>query len=100
MRRVKLALGLVLLVLPGQASAQNKLFQDYRNDGQINPCDYTPGQLRKGLSGLPPDVQAYVPGLGDQLRRGCGGGGGGGSNQTATPQQEAAVVPNGSGPPP
>jgi len=98
MRRLALAFGLVLLLLPAQATAQNKLFQDYRNDGRINPCDYSPGQLRKGLSGLPPDVQAYVPGLGDQLRRGCGAGGGGG--QAATPEQQAAVVPNGSGPPP
>ncbi len=87
-----------MLLVPAQASAQNKLFQDYRKDGRINPCDYTPGQLHKGLSGLPPDVQAYVPGLGDQLRRGCGGGGGGG--QGSTPQQQAAIVPSGSGPPP
>ncbi|HEY1359521.1 MAG TPA: hypothetical protein VGF21_14555 [Thermoleophilaceae bacterium] len=98
MRRLVLAIGLVLLLLPAQASAQNKLFQDYRKDGRINPCDYSPGELRKGLSGLPPDVQAYVPGLGDQLRRGCNTGGAGG--QPATPQQQAAVVPNTSGPAP
>jgi hypothetical protein len=88
-----------LLVLPAQASAQSKLFQDYRNDGQINPCDYSPGELKRGLSGLPPDVEAYVPGLNDQLRRGCGASGGGGGGQ-ATPEQQAAVVPAPGSPPP
>lgn len=84
-----------LLVVPAQASAQSKLFQDYRKNGTINPCDYSPGELKKGLSGLPPDVQAYVPGLSDQLRRGCGGGGGG----QVTPEQRAAVVPAPGSPP-
>ena len=103
MRRLALAIGFVLLLVPAQASAQNKLFRDYRNDGRVNPCNYSPGELRKGLSGLPPDVQAYVPGLGDQLRRSCSAGGAaggaaaGGSGQAATPEQQAAVVPNDSG---
>jgi len=97
-RRLPLVILAVLLVLPAQASAQSKLFQDYRKDGTINPCSYSPGELRKGLSGLPPDVEAYVPGLSDQLRRGCNAGGGGG--QAATPEQQAAIVPGGSGPAP
>src|SRR5436190_22505812 len=98
-RRGVLPLVLVgcLLALPAQASAQSKIFQDYRKNGSINPCNYSPSQLKKGLAGLPPDVEAYVPGLSDSLRRGCSSGGGG---QGATPQQQSAVVPTGGGAPP
>ena len=49
---------------------------DFRRDGQIDPCRYSDQQLRNGLNGLPPDVQQYAPGLADQLsggREGCGG---------------------------
>jgi len=52
-------------------------YEDYRDDGQINPCDYSEEELRQGLEGLPPDVLQYSPGLADQLtagREGCGGG--------------------------
>ena len=65
------------------------VFNDFRQNGTINPCNYTDGQLRQGLNGLPPDIQQYAPGLADQLaagREGCGGGGGGG-------QPAAAAVP-------
>jgi len=53
------------------------VYDDFRDDGQIDPCQYTDGQLRDGLDGLPPDVLQYSPGLADQLaagREGCGGG--------------------------
>jgi len=68
------------------ASAQD-VFNDFRRNGTINPCNYTYGQLRQGLQGLPPDIQQYAPGFADQLaagREGCGGGGGG---------QPTAVLP-------
>lgn len=97
MRRIAFLIVGLLLVLPAQASAQNKLFQDYKKNGTINPCNYSPSQLKNGLAGLPPDVEAYVPGLSDSLRRGCTTGGGG---QGVTPQQQSAVVPTGGGPPP
>jgi hypothetical protein len=57
------------------AEAQ-QIFNDFRRNGSINPCNYTDGQLRQGL---PPDILQYAPGLADQLaagRAGCGGGGG------------------------
>src|SRR5436190_19616308 len=90
-RRGVLPLVLVgcLLALPAQASAQSKIFQDYRKNGSINPCNYSPSELKKGLSGLPPDVEAYVPGLSDSLRRGCGVSGG----AQPTQAQRAAVGP-------
>ena len=64
---------------------------DFRRDGQIDPCRYSDQQLRNGLNGLPPDVQQYAPGLADQLasgREGCGGSAPG-SSET----RQAEVVP-------
>lgn len=61
------------------ASAQD-VFNDFRRNGTINPCNYSDGQLQQGLQGLPPDIQQYAPGLADQLaagREGCGGASGG-----------------------
>jgi hypothetical protein len=95
-RRIALlVLGLLVCLagLPAVADAQNRIFRDYRQDGQINPCDYSRGQLQRGLEGLPPDVEQYVPGLSDQLRRGCNQGAapsGGGGEQTATPAPTGA----------
>jgi hypothetical protein len=65
-----LAVGLAL-GLAAPASGQSKIFQDFKNDGQINPCAYSPGQLKRGLQQLPPDIRQYAPGLADQLRRPC-----------------------------
>ena len=67
------------MALGGAVPAQaQQVFNDFRRNGTINPCNYTDGQLRQGLQGLPPDIQQYAPGLADQLaagREGCGGGG-------------------------
>ena len=83
--------------MPAQAQ---DVFNDFRRNGTINPCNYSDGQLRNGLNGLPPDIQQYAPGLADQLaagREGCGGGGGGGgAGQPAV----AVPVPTGPGAPP
>ena len=71
------------LFVSAPALAQD-ILNDFRRNGTINPCQYSDGQLRRGLNGLPPDIQQYAPGLADQLsagREGCGGGGGGGSAQ-------------------
>ena len=68
-----------------------EILNDFRQNGTINPCQYSDGQLRRGLQGLPPDVQQYAPGLADQLaagREGCGGGGG-------ARQQPGAAAPVG-----
>jgi hypothetical protein len=99
-RRLSFLLAGLLLALPAQASAQNKLFQDYKKNGTINPCNYSPSELKKGLAGLPPDVEAYVPGLSDSLRRGCGASGG--AQPTQAQQSAAGPVASsgGSSPPP
>ena len=76
---------------PAQAQS---VFNDFRQNGTINQCNYTDGQLRQGLNGLPPDIQQYAPGLADQLaggREGCGGGGSGGGGEPA------GAAPAGSG---
>ena len=71
------------------------ILNDFRRSGGINPCNYSDDQLRRGLNGLPPDIQQYAPGLADQLaggREGCGGGGGGGGGG-----EPAAAAPASSG---
>ena len=76
--RPALVASLLALLLAAPAAIAGPL-QDFRRDGQINPCRYSDGQLRNQLNGLPPDVQQYAPGLADQLaagREGCGGNGG------------------------
>lgn len=85
--------------LPAQAQ---EVFNDFRRNGTINPCNYSDGQLRQGLQGLPPDVQQYAPGLADQLaagREGCGGGGGAQPTAVA-PVPTAPGAPPPSSPPP
>ena len=64
-----------MLVPAAPAGAQNQIYRDFADDGEINPCDYSRGQLQRGLKGLPPDLEQYAPGIGDQLRRPCQGGG-------------------------
>jgi hypothetical protein len=78
------------------ADAQ-QIFNDFRRNGTINPCNYSEGQLRQGL---PPDILQYAPGLADQLaagRAGCGGGGGG-QPTAAVPLPTAPGAPPPSGP--
>ena len=87
----------LMVALPAPALGQGKLFQDYRRDGVVNPCNYSPQQLQQGLKNLPPDVRQYVPGLGDQLRRSCP------TNSPPALQQQQQAVPaaaGGTAPPP
>lgn len=78
MRRVLLTAcltSLLALVAAAPASAQD-VFEDFRGDGQIDPCQYSDGELRGALDSLPPDILQYAPGFADQLaagREGCGG---------------------------
>jgi len=93
---VRLTLSLLvttaLVALGAAAPASADVYDDFRADGQIDPCQYTDGQLQEGLNGLPPDVLQYSPGLADQLaagREGCGGGAPG----TATDTRSFETVP-------
>lgn len=89
--RLATALALLLSVIcAGPAAAD--VYDDFRDDGQIDPCQYSDGQLEDGLNSLPPDVVQYSPGLADQLaagREGCGGGAPG----TSTDTREYETVP-------
>ena len=51
---------------------------DFRQDGVVDVCRYSQGELERAGNSLPPDVIQYSPGLADQLsagREGCSGGG-------------------------
>lgn len=76
---------LALMVGAYAAPASADVYDDYRDDGQINSCSYSDDQLRNARDGLPPDVLQYSPGLADQLSAGradCGGGAPGTSADT------------------
>ena len=81
---------LALAVAAGPASADP--YDDYRRDGAINPCSYSPDQLQRSRDALPPDVIQYSPGLADQLaagQEGCGGQAPGAAPET----RDSEVVP-------
>jgi hypothetical protein len=75
MRRALALAGLLAIALVAPAAPalaqQNQIYNDFKKNGQVNPCQYSKGQLQKGLKGLPPDIKQYAPGLADQLRRPC-----------------------------
>jgi hypothetical protein len=56
------------LVLPASAGANDfqKIFGDYKADGQLDGC-YRPDQLHNAGQGIPPDIEQYAPGFGDAL---------------------------------
>ena len=89
-----------MLLPAAPAGAQNQIYRDYADDGQINPCNYSRGQLERGLEGLPPDLEQYAPEVGDQLRRPCQRGG---SAAAPSPEDEenapGAAGGGGGGPP-
>jgi hypothetical protein len=75
MRRALALAGLLAIALVAPAAPalaqQNQIYNDFKKNGQVNPCQYSKGQLQKGLKNLPPDIKQYAPGLADQLRRPC-----------------------------
>lgn len=85
----------LLLAPAASALAQNSLYNDYRRTGQVNPCKYSPGQVRRQLQNLPPDVQQYAPGLADQLRRPCAA-----APAAAPVQRQSTSAPTPTGGPP
>jgi len=64
-----LALSLSLSLAPAAMAQQDfrKLADDFRNDGAIDGCDYSEGQLRKADGQTPPDVEQYAPAFSDSL---------------------------------
>ncbi|MBA3359388.1 MAG: hypothetical protein H0U20_08025 [Thermoleophilaceae bacterium] len=80
------------LALAVAAPASADPYDDYRRDGTINPCSYSPDELQRSRDALPPDVIQYSPGLADQLaagQEGCGGQAPGAAPET----RDSEVVP-------
>ena len=81
-----------VLALTAATPALADPYDDYRQDGSINECDYSADELRQTLDDLPPDVIQYSPGLADQLaagQAGCGGQAPGAAPET----RDTEVVP-------
>ena len=66
---------LLVLLCAAPAGAQD-VFEDFREDGEVNACEYSDQELKNARDNLPPDIVQYAPGLADELaagREGCGG---------------------------
>ena len=68
---------LTLLAFPAAAAADDfqKIFGDYKADGQLDGC-YGPDQIHNAGQSIPPDIEQYAPGFGDALSSAqsqCGG---------------------------
>ena len=59
---------LVSLAAPAGAWANDfqRIFEDYRGDGDLDGC-YRPEQLHNAGRQIPPDVEQYTPGFGNAL---------------------------------
>jgi hypothetical protein len=88
------------LALAVAAPASADPYDDYRRDGTINPCSYSPDELQRSLDALPPDVIQYSPGLADQLaagQEGCGGQAPGAAPETRDSELDAGLPSAGGG---
>jgi len=78
---------LALLAFPAAAAADDfqKIFGDYKADGQLDNC-YQPDQIHNAGQSIPPDIEQYAPGFGDALSSAqtqCGG-----QQQAAEPEED------------
>jgi len=44
-----------------QASAFSQTFNDYRQHGKVNPCQFSAHTLKQAKSQIPPDIEQYAP---------------------------------------
>lgn len=82
--RTWLPVATVIAILALPASAQGDfqtLYDDYRDNGQIEACRYSSTDLSAGLSEIPADVREYDPGFAEAINAaleaiaaGCGTG--------------------------
>jgi len=98
-RFLPLPVVLASLVLPASAMADDfqRIFGDYKDDGQIDGC-YQPGQIHNAGQQIPPDIEQYAPGFGDALAR-AQGRCGAGAPPASEPDEEPALVSAGTGGP-
>ena len=80
-------LGLICVEAAPAGAQSQRLFNDFKGDGNINTCNYSAEELARARGGLPPDIEQYAPGLVDQLNNPCVRGGG------AVPQPAAEDTP-------
>jgi hypothetical protein len=83
---VALAAAFLLLATVASANEFQRLYNDFKGDGVIDGCKYSPGDLQRGVGQIPPDIEQYAPSFADQLaaarQRQAGGRCGGASAPT------------------
>jgi len=71
-----IALGTLTFSPAAGAQGVDQIFEDYKNQGSVNPCSYSPEALQRAQGDVPPDVAQYAPRFGEQLGNSCPGGAG------------------------
>ena len=98
MRRGTLTACLTIVALgafasPAAADVFQRIYQDYRSDGHIEACNYTPGELETVAGSIPPDIEQYAPDFAAQLAAARQTLAGGGCAKKAAPKQEEQQAP-------
>jgi hypothetical protein len=96
-RFLPLLVVLASLSFPASAMADDfqRIFGDYKDDGQINGC-YQPDQIHNAGQQIPPDIEQYAPGFGDALAGAQGSCGA--APPAGEPEEEPAPVSAGTSP--
>jgi hypothetical protein len=101
--RLAVAVAAAFLALAPAASANQfqQLYNDFKGDGAIDGCRYSAGDLQRGASEIPPDIEQYAPSFADQLAAArqrqaggrCGGGPAPAERAAAAAAQQASAAP-------
>src|SRR5688572_19568114 len=99
-RLIPTLLVLAPLALPAGAAADDfqRIWGDYRADGQLNGC-YRPEELHNAGSQIPPDIEQYAPGFGNALSTAQSRCSAGAAPQDAPAEEEEQAAPVSAGTP-
>jgi hypothetical protein len=60
-------LALAALPAPALADQFERVYQDFKDDGEIDGCRYSDGELAAAEGQIPPDIEQYAPSFAEQL---------------------------------
>lgn len=92
-------LGLGVFAPAASADIFQVILNDYKADGQLAACRYSPAELNATLGILPPDVEQYAPGLREQVQVALQTHAAGGCSERPARQEEAPAPTPAAAPP-
>ncbi|HWH43605.1 MAG TPA: hypothetical protein VNT32_02640 [Thermoleophilaceae bacterium] len=94
MRKLLLALiALALVPAPASADTFDRIYDDYKADGEIDACRYSDDDLRRAEGQVPPDIDQYAPDFVEQLARARQKRASGGCDPKPKPRKEVEAAP-------